>query len=398
MSYFRALIRLQLKRFLRQKAFLICLFLMPLLGIFMGVLFPASSVGNTLKVGILLPADSGKSEQIWRRLLTCSDEQTEFIRADSENQVREQVAARVWECGYLFAQNFDARLDRGDYKGIITRVMSPASMTLFTSWTVVSALFEVCAPHLAMDFLKSRDLLTQAEAGAFLLLWEEADDAGLVKLRLERQSDGGGIFDRTRASGIGASGITRGLMALLLFVFAYLWAVQHLEDTMTGFFQRIKPFEPATKRLAGSLTAAGLLMAAGGGLAVAVEKLIFPAEGAGLLGEVFLLTVYILSLACLSFILTIIIPNRDYLLAVLPFFLILCLLLSPILFDAGQWIREIRWLSNLIPLTHYLRAVTGGRKELQDFVVYTCLLVLLASAAGYAKAKLSEISFLKQRA
>ena len=390
MSYFQALVNLRLKRFLRQKAFLICLFLMPLLGIFMGILFPASSSVNTLKVGILLPADSGKSEQIWRRLLTYSDEQTEFIRADSENQVREQVAARVWECGYLFAQNFDDRIDRGDYKGIITRVMSPASMTLFTSWTVVSALFEVCAPQLAMDFLMSRELLTQTEAGAFLLEWEEGG-AGPVKLRLERQSDGGEIFDRTGVSGIGMSGITRGLTALLLFVFAYLWAVQYLDDTMTGFFQRIMPFEPAIKRLAGSLTAAGLLMIAGGGLAVAAERLIFPAKGAGLVGEVFLLAAYILSLVCLCFVLTLILPNRDYLLAILPFFLILCLLLSPILFDAGQWIREIRWLSDLIPVTHYLRAVTGGRRELQRFIAYTGLLVLLASAAGYAKAKFFEI-------
>ena len=151
------------------------------------------------------------------------------------------------------------------------------------------------------------------------------------------------------------------------------------------------PFEPAIKRLAGSLTAAGLLMIAGGGLAVAAERLIFPAKGAGLVGEVFLLAAYILSLVCLCFVLTLILPNRDYLLAILPFFLILCLLLSPILFDAGQWIREIRWLSDLIPVTHYLRAVTGGRRELQRFIAYTGLLVLLASAAGYAKAKFFEI-------
>lgn len=384
-----AIIRLQLKRSLSQRALLACLLLMPLLSGLMAAFIPRAPVEPTLKIGILLPGRSRESDRLWERLRASSDDRTQFILAQSEEEVLDRVASRTWECGYVFARDFDAKIGRGDYRDLVIRVMSPASMTLFTSWTIFSALFEVCAPHLILDFLNQNHLSNDRNIESVMSEWVAAGSSGFEKLRVKSWESVGRDFDSKPVRWTGAAEMTRGLTALLLFVFAYLWSIQFLDDRLSGFFYRVRSFEPAFRSLAGYLAAAGLLMAAGGGMAVVIERLCMPGSVINPGQEALLLVVFILSLAAFSFLLSLVLPERNRLMALLPFFMILTLLLSPIFFDAGRWIRQIRWLADLIPTTHYLRAVRGGRRAIVSLIRYTGILVMLSAGIGYMKVRLA---------
>ncbi len=359
MTFFLAGLRLQLIRLLRQKAIVICLLLLPLLTVAMGILLPPETEQNLIKVGILLPQDSERAEIMWRRMLEYSDARTLFIRADSEEQVRSMVAGRVWEVGYMFADDLDKRLDAGDYQRIVTRVKSPASMALFTGGVISSVVMEICVPDIAAAYLIDSGLASSDEEIPPFVGGIYGDDE---ILELKTEAVGGAPV--TIGAALTGAALVRGVSALLLFLVAYFMAVRHHEDMDSGFFSRLAPFVPPAKLLLPSLCAGGLLMLIGGLLAAAAGRAYFPAHYAALGVEAILLLMYLVSLSAFAFLLYAVVKNREILIAALPFWIIAGLLLSPILFDLGQWSPAARWLGQILPPALYLRAAAGSASAL----------------------------------
>lgn len=357
MRFFFAGLRLQLVRLLRQKAIALCLLLLPLLVLAMGLLLPDAEQ-NIIKVGILLPEDSARAERIWNRLLEYSDPQIRFVRADSEDQVREMVAGRAWECGYMFPENLDERLTAGGYQRLITRVMSPASMPLFAGWTLSSVVVEECVSDIALGYLVESGLLA-SESIENIPPFAGGIDGGKPVLSLQMEEMEGSTEGGAGASLTGAT-LARGVMALLLFLVAYLCAVRHRDDMGSGFFTRLSPYVPSAQLFLPSLGASGLLLLVAGALAVCLGRVFFPNHFSSLPAEGLLLLLYLASLTGFAFLLSVVVKNREVLITALPFWMILCLLLSPILLDIGQWIPAARWLDILLPPALYLRAAAGS--------------------------------------
>ncbi len=355
MTFFLAGLRLQLVRLLRQKALFICLLLLPLFTVAMGLLLPPEAEANLVKVGIWLPERSARAELMWRRMLDYSDAKTLFVRAESEDQLRAMVAGRVWEVGYMFAEDLDERLDAGDYRRIITRVKSPASMTLFTGGVISSVVLEVCAPDIAAAYLIDSGL---ASSPGELPPFEGGVYGENEIIELQTETVGGAPL--TVGAALAGATLVRGVSALLLFLVAYFLAVRHREDMDSGFFSRLAPFVPPAKLLLPSLCAGGLLMLIGGLLAAAAGRAFFPAHYAALGAEALLLLLYLANLFGFASLLYAAMKNRDLLIAALPFWIIAGLLLSPILFDLGQWIPAARWLGLLLPPSLYMRAAASS--------------------------------------
>ena len=388
MGFWKFSIALHLKRILRQWSISACLLVLPLLVMATGLLLPPGAQPNILKVGILLPEKSERGELIWDRLLQYSDAQTLFIRAESEEQVRAMVAGRNWECGYMFVEDLDVKLGRNDYDRIITRVMSPASMTLFTGWTLSPVVLEVCVPDIAVDYLKGQSWFPSGETGAlppYMRGMYGGDEISELKIEeIDKGYEDAGAADPTGAS------LSRGFIALFLFVVSYLCVVQFHEDMDSDFFGRLAPYVSRPDLLSSFLGAVALPMLTAGTLSVLFGKQFFPIHFTDLMLEVMLLVLYLFCLAGFSFLLSLVLRNRNAMIAALPFFVILCLLLSPILFDIGQWVGEARLLADLLPPAHYMKVTSrdtafGDYTALWRMIWYTLAIFGLVAGIHYIR-------------
>lgn len=372
MRRFAGALWLQLGRVLRQGSILACLLLAVLLTLLLGIFLPADN-DDSMRVGVYMPPDSVYGQEIWTVLQSYSEGGSGYVLAESPQQVEEMVGARAWECGFVFHEEMDVRLENGEYKRLITRVVSPASVPLFSGWTLSAALLEVCAPDIAAAFLEQSGLPGQGEEVEAL-----AQGFFGVESTMEvevRQIQGGGAALET--GGLTGTMLTRGLVALLLFVVCCLGAVRHASDMESGFFIRLAPYTGTTVLFFSSYVALGLLCAATGLVCLGLEGLFFGIGYGGFGYQAAVLLLYLIYLGAVSFLLAALFRKGDGILFLMPILIIACLLLSPIFFDIGQLVPTLRPVTAIFPTTLYLRGAAGTMHALWQMPLWTavCLAV-----------------------
>lgn len=356
MKSFAFMMRLQLRRLVRQKALVACLLLLPLAALLLGLLLPRQSAA-AMQVGVYLPQNDPKAEEMWECLSRYSDEQVLFVRAQSPQQVEQLVAGRAWETGYILHQ----MPDNGKFTRSITRVSSPASIHLFMNWAVTASMLEVYAPELALASLEATGVLAPEQQAHWQTLAAEyfgPQNEIEVDISLTTGTQlqaGGSSFLLAGAS------LTRGMLALLLFLFAALCAVRFAQDAASGFYLRLKPYTPVARLFFPAYTAAMLLGLVCGLLSLGVMRLFFPQAMLGAVPEILYLLLYAVYLGCVAYLLAALFRAGDTLPAILPFLPVGCLLFCPILFDISQYLPAAKPLAYLLPPTLYLRAISGHR-------------------------------------
>ena len=152
MSVILAQVQMALLSLWRRPGYLVALLLCPLV-LALGLLLPREARGTEILVGISLPEDSPAAAELWERLEEERAGAVTYRRAAPE-EVRAQVAAGHWECGFLLAEDFEDRLAEGRYEDLVTQVVSPAStMALPLREPVSAALLELCWQDIAGDCL-----------------------------------------------------------------------------------------------------------------------------------------------------------------------------------------------------------------------------------------------------
>ncbi len=339
--------------------------MLPLSSLAVGIAFPPQQDARILNVGILLPATSPRAEQLWQCLLGYSDEQTQLVRAESAEEVEQMVAARVWECGYLIAEDLDSRIEEGRYDRMVTRVVSPSSIVLFTGWMVTSALLEVCAPSIAADYLIENDLSPKDRATLVAEAEASFHSAAVMEVEVRQMQGGGGDGSVVGASGaVTGASVARGLLALLLMMFSCICAARQIDDASSGFFSRSGPMLHPAQLFLPAYAAPMLLSLLAGTASLAILLLIYPSGYAGLLREGACLLCYLIYLMAFAFVLAALLRRSGPIIAALPFLLVACLLLCPILFDLSAVLPAGRFIAALLPPTLYLRAVGGDNSAL----------------------------------
>lgn len=377
MTRFCAALRLQLLRLLHRPALLACLLAMPALALLLGLLLPHTTTAAPLRVGVLLPQGSANAAQLWQSLATQADESLQFEQAETRDELEAMVAATAWECGYILPDDFDARVAAGRYSRLLTRVDSPAtSTTSLVDWAMTAALLELCAPDLTLAYLDRAGIVPTAEQDVLQPALSQA--FGAVRQARVQLVPLQGQGTTIAPPPLGFT-LARGVLALLLMLYACLGAVQLLADLGTGFFGRAMPYTgPAPMLLAGALTLllpAAILAAA----SLCIMAALFPGQLLVLWLEGCLLLLYLLQLAGLAVLLAGFFRGGDTLLGLLPFLLVACLLLCPIITDLSLYLPALRPVSLLLPPTLYLRGTTGQVAALWQMPLYA----LATLAAGF---------------
>lgn len=373
MRFFAAMLAMQLKRLARRSSTLLCLLAAPVLALALG-LAASSGEDMSVRVGVLLPQNSAYAPAIWHSLAQ-SGQDVQFVQADTQQQLEDMVAAGQWECGYLLPQSLDDKLANGQYARLVTRVDGPAtSLGAVLDWTVSAAVLDSCAATMANGVLAQQGVLPPRDAEAYTALAEEMfTDKTLLAMDIV-PVNGAVATDAQGSASLTAASLVRGMLALMLLLFSCLCAVWFARDMQAGFFTRLRPYEGTARLYLPSFGASAVLAAGAGLLTLLAGSALFPGYFGGFGRQAALLLCYLLPLGAFSFLLSMLFAGRELLVGVLPFIMMACLILCPVLVDLSAFIPWLGAVSALLPPTVYLRAASGAGTPWG----------MLLQAAGYA--------------
>ncbi len=328
----------------RRPGYLIALLLCPLVLAF-GLLLPREARGTEILVGVSIPEDSPAAAALWERLEEERADTVTYLRTTPE-EVREQVAAGRWECGFLLAEDFEDRLAEGRYEDLVTQVVSPAStMALPLREPVSAALLELCWRDIAGGYL-ARIGLDLPPVGT---LEEMIQTEERVAIRAE--TVGAAAAPLSSADGLPYTDMLTGGVGLWLQAAALL-AAGHLRRWLCGGWARL-----ALPRvgLGALLLPRAAVLGLAAWLAGAAALLLTGGDGRTLA----CLALYQLCLTAVSAALALL-PGAERLIAVLlPVTPLACVICCPVLLDAALLVPALYPVSRALPLTHFLLAVQG---------------------------------------
>ncbi len=391
MKFFFTALRIHLMRFLRHASTLVCLLLPCLVAVLGLVLPPEQQTTDAITVGVYY-ADAADTDSLAAALLEelqtypFSEDSTNasvpiyFVRAAAREDVAENVAAGVWECGYLLPDDFGRRIAESEYRGLIARVASPASsLAPVIDDAVSGALLKISSPYIATSFLGNTGLLEdippQQLQSIEAQFFAEDDPLNItVKLINAPAATAGNasILLSTQA-------FIRGMVALLLLLFASLTLVRFGDDLRSMFFGRMYSYRRFIALFTPPFVCSALLALASGFASLVVGDLFFPGLLHGMGAELVWLLLYQVYLFSLIIFLGSIFYSKYLTLSLTPFLIIACFVFCPIAFDLSSYLPAAGWISLLLPPTLYLRAAAGD--ALMPWVMGGLSLVLTGIAA-----------------
>lgn len=339
-----------------------------------------------------------------------------FELCDSEDQVKEEVASRRAECGYVIAADLEEKLDAKKYKRCIRVYSAPSTVTAQLSTEVVfSMLMARYDKELFQDYVADgeafRPLADQAgrerlrqesgalydawmeQGGTFRFVYETAEngdrpdrartgsgqdqEAGQEREASQAQEagQGGNVSAPEPVPGIRSAHTApslfpvRGIVAVYVFVAGLYSAAVSLADERKGLFLALPascriPCQLAAMAAPASLAAlSGLAaLASGGSLGTG-----HPGQGAaaawpGLLGqpgqlmeEIAIMALYAAAVVLFSWALRMVCRREAVVCCLIPFFLTGSLLFCPVIVDIGRYIPAMNHVGRLFLPWYYLR-------------------------------------------
>ncbi|MCI8454175.1 MAG: hypothetical protein HFE84_06125 [Lachnospiraceae bacterium] len=352
---------LSVKRYCRRPAFLAVLLILPALAYWTAGAEKKGDEGIRIAVCV-----EGEENELGRRLaesLTDGERagMFAFYMCENEERLKDDVAARRAECGYVIEEGLEDRLDAGDIKRVIHVYSAPSTVTAeLSTETVFAKLVQLYDRKLLQAYVKDgkafEGLSDAAEIDETVRRAGELYDRWLTK---------GGVFRFEYLYGLGAgeSGGTaeeneeasgrifpvRGLAAVLIFITGLYGTVTLCEDEKRGLFLRLEYALRLPCRLV-SLAAPVALVGAASFLAFFLGGIF-----TGVFRETVLLFFYMVLVVGIASILKMLVKNSQVICCLLPFFLIGSLIFCPVFLDLPAFVPGVSFVGKLFLPYYYLR-------------------------------------------
>lgn len=354
---------LSCKRYIKRPSFLVILLLLP-----MGVLAAEKSRGSKvqeIRIAIAVQ-DEGENvlgAQLMERLVNRKRGEDagmfRFYACQDEEQVKDEVASRRAECGYVVYGGLKDKLDAGKYRRSMGVYSAPSTVAApLSTETVFAALMEIYDRELLVDYVGTSEVFEVLGAPGSREREQAAAQSG--KLYDHRLTDGSTFrFDYSFLGQDGkelkqAEALSgpvfpiRGLVAVYVYITGLYGAVVLCGDEKRGLFLPLSYGYRLPCRLA-SIAAPVAMASISGFLALwAGGSLGAP------LKEIGAMAAYCAGVTAISWLLKLICPRPQALCCVIPFFVIGSLLFCPVFIDAGRYLAVFDQIGRLFPPWYYL--------------------------------------------
>lgn len=292
-----------------------------------------------------------------------------FYLCADEEEVKDQVASRHAECGYVVSGDLRRRLDERDYRRCIRVYSAPSTVLAELSTEVVcAALMELYDREIFLDYILESEVVDQAVSSLAETMGSGAlgvDPRGILEDQAGRLYDkwmnNGSTFrfeygyrDRRGEAETKETGGTlfpvRGIAAVYVFLTGLYSAVMSGYDKERGLFLCLSP---GRRRLCSmAVLLAPVCLAAVSGLgAIALGG-----AAADVGRETGVMAVYVLSVCVFSGLMRAVCRKPGALAVTIPFFLAGSLIFAPVLVDVGRFFPKLGWIERLFLPSWYLRA------------------------------------------
>lgn len=361
------------KSLVRKKSFWLCIALIPLFVLFVSVTSKDDS--GVLKIGVLYDDSDEAGKEIAESLIN-DDHLIRFFRADDEKSSIHDIVRGRLDALWIFDGDTEGRIREffaGKSKEPFVRVFErEGSITLFMSHEFLyGAMYPKIAYIIYEDFVK-RNLVPKTE------ITEEQ-----IKEAYEKHADTGSIVVFDTVEGEKAEQKTdyltlplRGLLSLTVLLSALAGALYYRHDLEIGKYNCLS----AKKRL---FPAYATVFPAAFICGVAVYlTLIASSQVESAAWEALATALYIWAVTSVGVLFGLIIPSVRALGAVVPMYMLTCMLISPIFYNLPMLTPIMRFLPNY----HYL-ASSYNKELLVSLAIFASVITVLTFAADKIQAR-----------
>lgn len=350
---------MQWKRLIKNKGFLLILFLFPVCFYFLTQTVPPEE-DSRISVGLCLDTKDSLAETLCEKLIALEDSLFTFSLVSTEEELIKQVQNNQFECGYLFRKDLKKELDKSRLKNLITVYVSESTTCKGVLNELVYAnLFEEYSLSLLQETLRSAGHLpfTKADAEKFALppVTEKAVEnyyrshlTDGSTFRFDVQFVSNGEAPSVTGTSLAMLPLLRGFSALFLLLCGFLAMLNTYRDKQNGLYARSSRTE---RRLYPQLTMLAYLLPSGIVFLLTLWLCGFITDFST---ELAALLCYLVAIQIFYTLLGNLIRNHTVLCAAFPMLILCTLLFTPVIVDLSAffpWITAIRYV---LPTHYYL--------------------------------------------
>lgn len=362
---------------LRQKRTWLLMLLLPAVVLAAVHWIPPRETAAPVQVGVVAPAGDEAGEEYLQRLSLRSGTVVTFIPTEEET-ARRSVAAGRWDCALILPGDFARRMEELDTRRLITLVTGPASVAYpVVQETAAACLAEQLSPDMAREYLLESGIVTEEQLPALAEQLEATlPEEQRVLIHLETLD--GQELAAEGLGGRGMSGILAGVVVIVLLIWVMFAAMDLGGWLETPFALRLRGMTPVTVMLLPRMAAALIPALLSGAAALACLE--------GSARRIAALIPYLLLLGALALLFARWRAVWGAFPVLMPFVPVVCLVLSPVIFDLSALFPALKPLSACLPVTLYLRAAEGSAGAALVQVGAAALLLLAMLLADACRA------------
>lgn len=324
----------------------------------------------------ILPLEQELVEKLVSGDLSQDDALFRFYACRDEQQVKDEVASKRAECGYVIEQGLREKLEKKDYKRSIRVYSAPSTVAAGLSTEVVfSALMELYDRELFVNYVEHGPVFDEiapegdlkreiaaAEAGALYETW--LHNGSTFRFSAETYEPEVSHGNHTGRNGDGTAADdpeahkeknmdtvfpVRGIVAVYVFIIGLYAAAMNLEDDRKGLFLAL-PYDSRAVCRVSSMAAPVFLAAVSGAAA-----LFSGGAMTGIGRELTAMLLYAAAVTAFSWLLGLLVKKPEAICCLIPFFLIGSLLFCPVMIDAGRYLPGVGSIRKLFLPWYYLK-------------------------------------------
>lgn len=353
---------LSCKRYVSRPAFLLLLLFLPL-----GAWFFRKEETRENGIKIAVFAEEEDTDSFDQRLVeklvayqSGSEGMFSFYRADSLEGLKEDVAARRAECGYVIDKGLEEKLADKKLRNVIRLYEAPSTVAgELSTETFFSLMIEEYDRILFLNYLKEGEVVPEelregskeadwlSEAESWYQRFQQ--NGGTFHFTYRQEEPGGRLPDSTAGPAAERTIFpVRGFAAVFIFITSLYGAVTLGQDERRGLFLMLPGAQQFFCRLASLLGPILLAAISGMGALWASGELGSPIR------EQWLLLVYCLFTALFAMTLKKVTVKEGLLCCLIPLFMVGSLIFCPVFLDVGRYVEGARWIGKLFLPYYYL--------------------------------------------
>lgn len=341
------------KRYFKKAGFLAALLVLPIFSLLWNM------VGKEEEQGIriaLYAEENGLADEIIADLSE-QDGILLFYSASSAAQLKQDVATRAAECGFIFKEGMEQSIQRGRLADQIAIVSAPSTMLdRMVSEVVFSSFMKVYGSEIMGEFADHSRIFENAD--------RQAVKAELLKLYTMRQTDGSTFHFQYETVDLPGQEVTfqegitfpvKGVVAVYILAIGLFFAVSWFTDRDKGLFAQVSDtFLPYANLI---MIGVPVFWAGISGLtAIGISQ-----ASDGIFYEAAVLFLYSLTVVAVCNLLRCFFRNGLGLCTIIPVILIGSLLFSPIFFDFKNILPQFAVMEKVCLPSYYLLSFTKSK-------------------------------------